>query len=452
MHNLFFAVLGFIIAIGVLATVHEFGHFWFARLLGVKVLRFSIGFGKPLATWHDRTGTEYAISAIPLGGYVKMLDAMEGKVATSDLHQEFNQQPIWARMLIVAAGPLFNMFFAIFAYWLMFMIGISSIVPMLGDVPKGSVADIAGLKARQEIVAVNGEPTPTWEEVSVNLFSGVGEQDFISVATVGPENKIRQEHALNVSHWQPENDQNLLFDLGISPLDPIEPVVGKVLPDLPAEQAGLEPDDVIIGLDGIKITSRSQFMNLLHDKYNKASQIRVIRNDAPLDVMITPSKKIIDGGDAIGYIGIQFKNMPWPDNMIRTQRFGPVDALFKGIEKTIDYTVLTLQFLKKMLLGKMSVQHIAGPISIAQFAGQTVVSGFEHFLGFLALVSISLAVLNMLPIPILDGGHFLYLCIELVRGKALSATAMRYGNFVGFAVLGGIMLLALHNDIIRVMG
>lgn len=452
MHSILFSILGFVLAIGILVTVHEFGHFWFARLLGVKVLRFSIGFGKPLLTWHDRTGTEYAVSAIPLGGYVKMLDVMEGKVAASDLHQEFNQQPIWARMLIVAAGPLFNIIFAVVAYWLMFIIGISSIVPMLGEVPKGSVADIAGLQARQEIVAVNGESTPTWEEVSVNLFSGVGEQDFISVATVGPQQKNRQEHALNVSHWQPENDQNLLLDLGITPLDPIVPVVGKLLPGLPAEQAGLEPDDVIIGLDGVKITSRSQFMTLLHDKYNKTTQITVLRNESPMDILITPSKKVIDGGDVIGYIGVQFKNMPWPTEMIRTQRFGPIDAMFKAVEKTIDYTVLTLQFLKKMLLGKMSVQHIAGPISIAQFAGQTVVSGIEHFLGFLALVSISLAVLNMLPIPILDGGHFLYLCIELVRGKALSTTAMRYGNFVGFAVLGGIMLLALHNDILRVMG
>lgn len=451
MDSIFFSILGFLIAIGILATVHEFGHFLFARLLGVKVLRFSIGFGKPLIAWHDRTGTEYAISAIPLGGYVKMLDAMEAEVATSDLTQEFNQQPIWSRMLIVAAGPLFNMLFAVFAYWLMFMVGISSIVPMLGDVPKGSVADIAGLKAKQEIVAVNSEPTPTWEEISVNLFSGIGEQDFISVTTIDDKQRVRQEHALNVSHWQPENDQNMLLDLGISPLDPIKPVVGKILPGLPAEQAGLEPEDVIIGLDGVKITSRSQFMTLLHDKYNKTAQITVLRNDAPLEIVITPSKKVIDGGDITGYIGIQFKNMPWPKELIRTQRFGPIDAIFKATGKTIDYTVLTLQFLKKMLLGKMSLQHIAGPISIAQFAGQTVVSGIEHFLGFLALVSISLAVLNMLPIPILDGGHFLYLCIELVRGKALSAHAMRFGNFVGFAVLGGIMLLALHNDIIRVM-
>lgn len=452
MNDFLLAILGFVIAIGLLTTVHEFGHFWLARMMGVKVLRFSIGFGKPLITWLGSSGTEYAISSIPLGGYVKMLDHREAPVAPNEQHLEFNHKPIWARMLIIAAGPFFNILFAVVAYWLMFLIGISSIVPVLGDVPAGSVADIAGLKAGQEIVAINDTPTPTWEDIAVNLIGNLGNKDFIRVTTYDPTTRARSEHALNLSHWSlNDDDQNALLSLGITPIDPLAPIVDKTVPGYPAAEAGLRSGDLIIDVDGQAITSRSQFMHVLRDKYNRATHMIVLRNKERIDILITPVKKLLEGGDATGYIGIQFTNQAWPKELIRTQRFGIMPALSQALDRTADYTLLTLKFLKKMVTGQMSLQHIAGPISIAKFAGRTVASGLEYFLGFLSLVSISLAVLNMLPIPILDGGHFLYCCIELVSGRALSERAMRLGNALGYVILGSFMLLAIHNDVLRLM-
>jgi regulator of sigma E protease len=438
-----YSVLGFIVAIGMLTTVHEYGHFSAARFLGVKVLRFSIGFGKALVSWHGNSGTEYVIAA--------MLDQNEGIVPPNELHRAFNNKPIWVRMLIIAAGPCFNLMFAVIAYWCVFMLGISSIVPIIGDVPHGSVAAIAGLKSGQEIVAVNDHPVQTWEDISIALISNVGDAPFINIQVEDQHSKKKSVHALNLANWSlNDNDERIIKNLGLEPLDPIPPIVGKTMPDLPAAKAGLLPGDQILSVDGVAVASRSAMLHALKDKYDRGVHLVVKRSVNKLTVLITPEKKILDGGEASGFIGIQFQDLPWPSNLLRTQHYAPMVAFSMGLERTKEYSVLTLQFLRKMLIGQMSLQHVAGPISIAKFAGRTASSGLEQYLGFLALVSISLGVLNMLPIPILDGGHFLYCLIELVGGKALSTRALGIGNAMGFVVLGSFMLLAMFNDIVRI--
>ncbi len=452
MSNFLYAILGFVLAVGLLTTVHEFGHFWVARRLGVKVLRFSIGFGKPLITWYDKHGTEYVIAAIPFGGYVKMLDQNEGKVADNERHLAFNNKPVWERMLVIAAGPTFNFLFAVFAYWVVFVWGIASIVPVLGDIPKGSAAYTAGLRAGQEIIAVDNQHTDTWENIVVALVSNADAQNFVNVTVYDPKKRKNIVYALNVGNWSQDNgEENILGNLGLEPVDPIRPIVGTIMPDMPAAQVGLESGDEIISIDGEHMTSRSQVLSALRDKYDRATQLVIKRKDEHVTVLITPAKKILEGGTATGFIGIQFANQPWPENLIRTERYTPGVALVMALIKTKEYSVLTLQFTGKMVTGKMSLQHVAGPISIAKFAGRTVQSGIEYFCGFLALVSISLGVLNMLPIPVLDGGHFMFCVIELLRGKALSLRTIQMGQMLGFVILGSFMLLAIYNDLLRVM-
>jgi regulator of sigma E protease len=449
--TILYSILGFILAIGLLTTVHEYGHFWMARRLGVKVLRFSIGFGKSLLSWHDKQGTEYVIAAIPLGGYVKMLDQNEGIVAPNDLHHAFNNKPVWGRMLIIAAGPAFNLLFAILAYWAVFMWGVASIVPVLGEVPKGSIAYTAGLRSGEEILAVDDHQTATWEDIAVALVSHIGDYDFVNIKVRDIETNVVSDHVLNLNNWSiDDGDQNIIKNLGLEPLDPTEPIVGSVMADMPAAKVGLQPGDRFISIDGVSVTSRSQVLETLRNKYEHAVHLVMQRNGENIPFLITPNKKILEGGEPTGFIGIQFENQPWPEKLIRVQRYSPIAAFPMALKRTKDYTVLTLQFIGKMVTGKMSLDHVAGPISIAKFAGRTVRSGVEYFLGFLAIVSISLGVLNMLPIPILDGGHFLFCTIELVRGKALSQRAMQMGYMLGFVLLGSFMMLALYNDVIRI--
>ncbi len=452
MTNLFYSLLGFVVAVGLLTTVHEFGHFWVARLLGVKVLRFSIGFGKSLLSWHDKHGTEYVLAAIPLGGYVKMLDQNEGAVAANELHKAFNRKPVWMRMLVICAGPAFNLIFAIITYSIVFMWGVATLAPVLGNIHKGTAAYNAGLHPGQEIVAVADQKVHSWEDIAVAMMGHVGDNNFVNVTVLDPHTKKTSVHALNINNLATENnDDNILKNIGLEPIDPMRPIVGKVMADMPAQQAGLEPGDEIISIDSRAVQSQSDVVDLLSDKYDRAVHMRIKRHNEELPILITPQKKVLEGGELSGFIGIQFQTQPVPENLIRLERFGPWTAFCMALYKTKEYSVLTLQFLGKMITGKMSLQYVAGPISIAKFAGISVQSGMEYFLGFLALVSISLGVLNLLPIPILDGGHLLFCCIELVRGKALSMRAMQVGHVFGFVVLGCFMLLAMYNDVVRLL-
>lgn len=452
MISLLYSIIGFVVAIGLLTIVHEYGHFWTARRLGIKVLRFSIGFGKVLFVWRDKYGTEYAICAIPLGGYVKMLDQNEGHVSATELHKAFNRKPIWARMLVIAAGPICNLLFAILAYWFVFMWGISSIMPIIGEVPVGTIAYQAGLHNGQEIVAIDGNRTATWENVIIALIGHVGSEDHIRIEVRDTNDNKYSTHTLNLSNWRmPENGQNLLPDLGLVPYDPLKPVIGKVLPGYPAQLVGLQAGDLIISVDGNHVHNITQMMNLVQDKYDQNITVIVKRNQQTISFNIVPVKKEQQNGVLTGFIGVQFAKQPWPVNFIRILKLAPTPALKMACERTTDYIVLTLQFLAKMVTGKMSLDHISGPIAIAQYAGLTARAGIENFVSFLALVSISLGVLNMLPIPVLDGGHFMFCIIEAIRGKALSVRTMNIGFVLGLMILGSVMLLAVYNDILRII-
>jgi regulator of sigma E protease len=442
MINILYSILGFIVAIGLLALVHEFGHFWVARRLGMKVTRFSIGWGKPLFSVYDRKGTEYAIAPFPLGGYVNILGQGDGNaVAAHDRHLSFSHKPVWARMLVLAAGPLFNILFAIIAYWVVFMWGITAMVPILGEVPKTSIAYTAGLRSGQEIVGIDQQKVANWEEIAVAISSHVGDHDLLSVEVHKPGETQNHTYLLNLNTWNDKDEQRILQGLGLVPFDPTMPIVDKVLPGTPAESAGLQHGDKIIGLGTTQIRNRSQFIQLLQNNKEAAVHLLIKRGDQDINFMIAPVN---------GRIGIQFASVPIPENLLRTERFAPWPAFTMALHRTGEYTALSFQFIGKMITGKVSLQNVAGPISIAKFAGRTAQSGVEYFLGFLALISISLAVINMLPIPMLDGGHFMFCVVELFRGRALSQRAVYVSSIVGIVVIGWFMLLAMYNDVSRI--
>ena len=445
------AIFSFVVVIGILTTVHEAGHFLVARLCGVKVLQFSIGFGKSLLSWHDRFGTEYMISAIPLGGYVRMLGDDDNEVTQLEQHMAFSGKSVFARMAIICAGPFANMIFAVIAYWLVFMIGISSIVPVLGTVPKGTVADLANLKKGYEIVSIDEQRTNTWEDVSVALMPHLGEKSFVKLKAYNKVTKKQSIHVINLTDWTVDNTQgDILKSLGLEPFDPVLPVIGKLISGCPVADSGLQPGDQIIALDDVPVETRTQVTNYVRKKAGIAINVTAIRQGKKLTFWVTPMKKLAEGGEEIGFIGIQYQQTPWPKELITVHKFGPVDSFKKALIRTKEYTVLTLQFLQKIIMGKISLQYVAGPISIAKYAGQTACIGVEYFLGFLALVSINLGILNLvLPIPILDGGHILYCVLELLNGKALSKRAVEVGRIFGVIFLASLMLLALYNDILR---
>lgn len=452
MLELLIAVGGFLIAVGLLTTVHEFGHFWVARRCGVKVQRFSIGFGRPLLTWHDKLGIEYVIAAIPLGGYVKMLDETEGdEVLPQEQNMAFNRKSVGVRIAVICAGPLANIFFAVFAYWLVFMIGVTTLVPILGAIPKGSIADLAKLQQGYEIVSINEQPTASWEDVSVALMTHLGGKDFVKLQALDRASNNYSEHVLDLTHWSIDNKEgDILKSLGMAPYDPVPPIVGKLMLGYPAEQAGLLPGDEIIRADEQLISTRTQLTRYLRLKPNQEVTLEVKRADqTKKEFTLKPVKKLIEGGEEVGFIGIQYQQTQLPTNFVRSVSYGPLVAFGKALVKTKDYTLLTVQFLQKIFTGKMSLSHIAGPISIAKYAGETVRYGIEYFLGFLALVSISLGVLNMLPIPILDGGHFVFCIVELLIGRPISGRILELGRYFGVAFLVCLMILALHNDIVR---
>lgn len=448
--NILISVLGFLLVIAILTTVHEYGHFWMARRFGIKVLRFSVGFGKVLFTWYDKQGTEYAVSSVPLGGYVKMLNEEEGVVAQNERHMAFDYKPVWQRILVICAGPAFNIIFAVFAYWLMFCIGISSIVPVLGTVAKGTVAGNAGLSRGQIVRQINNTDVSTWEDITVAIMPHIGEDSLVKLQVEDKDTKDISSHTLDLSNWQVEgNDGNILDAMGLEPFDPVPPIVGKLMPDYPAATANLQAGDLILQADDTKVYTRTDLTNYIRDKANTEIILTIKRDSQVFTQLIVPQRRLVEGGEEVGFIGIQYKNKPWPQELIEVHRFGVLEAFGKALIRTKEYTVLTLQVLQKMVTGKISVTNIAGPISIAKYAGVTVVSGIEYFLGFLGLVSISLGVLNMLPIPVLDGGHLVYCLCELTTGRPLSDRTRQIGYYLGFVVLGFIMIFAVYNDLMR---
>ncbi len=443
-------LLYFIIAISLLVVIHEFGHFWVARRCGVQVLRFSVGFGKPFWSFTDKQGTEFAIAPIPLGGYVKMLDEREAPVPEHLLDQAFNRKSPWARIAIALAGPVANFIFALLAYWLLFVSGISGFVPVVGSVAEDSVAAVAGMRTGDEIVAINDHETTTWQEVSWQLVGFLGEDAEIHLTLQSPDGS-RRSALLQLNDWLAHQEvPDPLVGLGIKPrrLD-VPAVVGEVQPGGAAAAAGIKAGDHVVAINGSAVADWYDWVEHIRAAPGISLQLMLERNGALVDVTLTPGSKMLDDGSVIGFVGAGVVTPEIPQDWVRTSHAGIVQGLWLSVNKTSDLIVFTLDSLWKMVLGDVSVKNLSGPITIAKVAGASASGGLEAFIGFLALLSISLGVLNLLPVPMLDGGHILFYLVEVVRGRPLPERVQIIAVQFGLFLLLSLMLVAFYNDISR---
>lgn len=445
-----YMIVGTLVALGVLVTFHEFGHFWVARRCGVKVLRFSVGFGTPLLRWHDRHGTEFVVAAIPLGGYVKMLDEREGEVPPALVDQSFNRKPVRQRIAIVAAGPVANFLLALLFFWALAMLGTQQVRPVIGAVEAGSLAASAGLAAGQEVVSIDGEPTNGWSAVNLQLVRRLGESGTLKVGVIEQGGTLERQHEITLSQWLKGVDEpDPIQSLGLRPWRPaIAPVLAEIDPKGPAAAAGLKTGDRLLSLDGVALNDWQQVVDSVRARPEAKVQLRVERDGAQLEVPVTLARRG-EGQASGGYLGAGVKGAEWPADMVREVSYGPLDAVAQSLSRTWNMSVLTLESLKKMLFGELSVKNLSGPITIAKVAGASAQSGVGDFLNFLAYLSISLGVLNLLPIPVLDGGHLLFYLIEWARGRPLSDRVQGWGVQIGISLVIGVMLLALINDLGR---
>ena len=453
--NVAFNALAFIVALGVLISIHEFGHFWVARRVGIKVLRFSLGFGKAL--W-KRTGkvdnTEFVVAAIPLGGYVRMLDErVDENVAPADRHRAFNQKPLWARTAVVIAGPLANFLLAIAAYWLVMLVGISGVAPLLGDVKPGTPAAIAGFMPEDKLIAIDGAETPSWSDARLALLEtslNSNGPTQVTVETIDGRQLTRELSLDNVDVLKESGDP--LAKMGFTAWFPtIEPVIGTVVENSAAAVAGLAAGDRVISVNDAPIKDWVEFVTVVQPSANTELLLQVERNNDIVDIAVTPQAVEV-GGQTIGRIGVTETQSAALFDKARVKVRYPLGTAFKkAVERTWDMSILTLRMLGKLVTGQASLDNISGPISIAQFAGQSASIGIDHYINFIAMISISLAVLNLLPIPMLDGGHLVYFAIEAVTRRPVSERLQIMGQQLGLLVLGGLMFLAFYNDIWRLM-
>ena len=445
-----YMIVGTLVALGVLVTFHEFGHFWVARRCGVKVLRFSVGFGMPLLRWHDKKGTEFVVAAIPLGGYVKMLDEREGEVPADQLDQSFNRKSVRQRIAIVSAGPIANFLLAMIFFWVLAMLGSEQVRPVIGAVESGSIAAKAGLSPGQEIVAIDGEPTSGWGAVNLQLVRRLGESGSLQVLVRDQGSTADSPRELVLDKWLKGADEpDPIRSLGIRPWRPaLPPVLAELDPKGPAQAAGLKTGDRLLALDGKALDDWQQVVDTVRTQPDTKIMLRIERDGAQIDVPVMLAARGEKKAPS-GYLGAGVKAIDWPPEMIREVSYGPLAAIGEGARRTWTMSVLTLDSLKKMLFGELSVKNLSGPITIAKVAGASAQSGVADFLNFLAYLSISLGVLNLLPIPVLDGGHLLFYLIEWARGRPLSDRVQGWGMQIGISLVVGVMLLALINDLGR---
>jgi len=448
MLSILWSFVAFIVALGVLITVHEFGHFWVARRCGVKVERFSIGFGKALWRRTDRQGTEYVIALIPLGGYVKMLDERVESVPAELSHQAFNNKTVLQRASIIAAGPIANFIFAVFAYWVVFIHGVPGVRPVVGEIMSGSVAAEAQITSGMELKAVDGIETPDWDAVRLALIGKIGDSSAtLTVSQFGQQ--ATQQKQLNLRDWQFEPDkQDPVVALGIRPRGPqIETTLAEVQARSPASAAGLQAGDRIVKVDGQPLTQWQVFAAQVRDNPGKNMALEVERNGEPLTLTLTPEAK--PGNAAEGFAGVIPRVIPLPDEYKTVKQYGPFAAIGEAGVKTWQLMKLTVSMLGKLITGDVKLNNLSGPISIAQGAGLSAEYGVIYYLMFLALISVNLGIINLFPLPVLDGGHLLFLAIEKIKGGPVSERVQDFSYRIGSILLVLLMGLALFNDFSR---
>ena len=446
-------IIAFIVALGVLIVVHEYGHYLVARLCDVKVLRFSVGVGRPLALWRrgpDRT--EWVIAAVPFGGYVKMLDEREGPVAPEDLARAFNRQSVGRRFAIVLAGPVFNFLFAILVYAGLFMYGLPEARPVLGEPPAGSVAASAGLKSGDTVRAIEGAPVETWQELRWRVLQSALQRQSLRLEVVNERGHIG-EATLDLRNYPTDDvSSDALERVGLRLYrPPLDPVLGQVVGGGPADRAGLAAGERIVRADGKPVDSWEALVAAIRARPGKPLALVVEKDGATRTVEVIPDS-IASGDTRIGRIGAAPRIPPsHAEKMLIRVQHGPLDSLGRAAAKTWDISLFSLKMLGKMLLGEVSWKHLSGPVTIADFAGQSAQMGWISYLTFLALISISLGVLNLLPIPLLDGGHLMYYAVEIIKGTPVSERAMELGQRVGLTLLLVMMAFAFYNDLNRLL-
>jgi len=456
-------LFAFIFTIGIIVTIHEYGHFQVARWCGVKVIRFSIGFGKPL--WKKTLGsdqTEFVLAAIPLGGYVKMLDERELKAekeageasnnySEADLVRAFNRQSVYKRIAIVIAGPIANLLLAIVIYWFLFMQGITGIMPIIGQVEPNSIAAQANFKTGEMIQTINSKQVNTWAEAGLMLFESAIENETVEIKAVDKNNELYL-HKLNLAALAKGADSDILNEIGITVFRPEVPaILAQILPNSAAEHAGLLTDDQVLSINGLQTDTWSDVVNLVKASPNQALNFNVQRQQKIVSKIVTP-EGVKENNVMVGKIGAAVKlNQEQLDKVMIKQYYSGMDSLAMSIAKTWNTSTFSLKMMWYMVAGKASWKGISGPVTIATYAGESAGLGWKPFLGFIALVSISIGILNLLPIPVLDGGHLMYYMAEIIKGSAVSEQVMMLGQKVGFGLLGLLMFLALFNDINRIV-
>ncbi|MBL6698613.1 MAG: RIP metalloprotease RseP [Luminiphilus sp.] len=432
----------------IVVTVHEYGHFLVARLNGVKVLRFSIGFGRSLVTWRGRAGTEYVIAALPLGGYVRMADEREGDVDEADLPLAFNRQPVWSRMAIAAAGPLANFLLAVVVLWALFLRGEAGLVPLIGAVEPESLADMAGLESGHEIVSIDGRVTPTVSAVNFALLERLGDSGQLSVAIKRPGSDVSRESSVAIFQWLKDQEEpNLLEAFGVSiQLPLVIPRVGGLSEDGAAIEAGFQVNDLIISADGQDMNLWMDWVQHVRARPDMPTSVTVERAGVRQNLVVTPAP-IDAAGEIVGAVGMSVSLPEIPEAQQRRFERGPLEALWAALERTGDLVGFTFTSISRMLQGLISPANLSGPLTIAQVAASTAEAGWVAWFGFVALLSVSLGALNLLPIPVLDGGHLVFYVIEALIGRPLPERVQLVGYQMGLVMVLSIMVFALYNDI-----
>jgi len=444
------SIIGILITIFFVIGTHEAAHFIVARLMGVKVLRFSIGFGKTLFSWHDKKGTEYVIALVPLGGYVKMLDEREDSVKKEELHLAYNTQAFYKKFLIVAAGPFCNIFCALILYWLIFMIGFTTVKPLIGSIEPGSIAAEAGLKTHHEIIKVDDQRITTWAAFMLHLLSHVGDKDHVTVDVMNPINHTVEKQVLDLTHWQMDGlKPDPLSSIGITPYMPNIPlVVGKMAAHSPAASAGFHLNDKIIEINHQPVNNWNAVVTLIMAHPDETMTFTIERNNNRIHLPATLTHQRDSFFQKSGYLGIG-PDYKLPKEMLRDIQYGPIAAFFSAFHELHDFTYFNILLIGKLITGKISLQSLGGPITIFDTAGEALNTGLVAFLGFLAFLSISIGIINFLPLPGLDGGHLFIQIIEFIICRPVPEQIMSVMYRMSFMLIFFILMLALVNDVLR---